>query len=170
MRKVSFGGRTGSECCLRFDRRSRPPRASEHSPSIPDCERIHMHSKLSLVGVLVGAIWSAPVLSHDIYSNLTDRNGKLCCNKHDCRPAHFKVSPAGVAMLVEGNWLRVPDDLVVHRTLIGDTGETRGGHWCGSTDWGGRDGAGHAPYPLRVTYCAIVPPSFAFVTLNDLPR
>jgi Domain of unknown function (DUF6647) len=122
-------------------------------------------TQLSLAGAVFGAIWSAPVLSHDIYSNLADKNGKLCCNKHDCRPAHFRVSPAGVSMLVEGSWLRVPDDLVVYRNLMGDRGETRGGHWCGATDWS-RGGTGHNPYPLRVTYCAIVPPSFAFVPLS----
>ena len=85
-----------------------------------DCVRIHRYSKLSLVGAVFGAIWSTPVLAHDIYSNLTDKNGKSCCNKHDCRPAHFRVSPEGVSMLVEGSWLRVPNELVVYRNLMGD--------------------------------------------------
>ena len=135
----------------------------------PAARRIHRYSKLSLAGAVFGAIWSAPVLSHDIYSNLTDKSGKSCCNKHDCRPAHFRVSPAGVSMLVEGSWLRMPDDLIVYRTLMGDTGETRGGHWCGATDWS-QDGAGHNPYPSRVTYCAIVPPSLALVPVDRFPR
>jgi hypothetical protein len=127
------------------------------------------YSKLLLAGVVVGAIWTDPLLSHDLYGNLADKNGQSCCNKNDCRPAHFLVSPSGIAMLVEGTWLRVPDDLVVYRVLHGDSGETSGGHWCGSIDWG-QDGPGHTHYPLSVTYCAILPPSLAFVPVDGLAR
>jgi hypothetical protein len=68
-------------------------------------------------------------------------------------------------MFVDGAWLSVTDDLVQYSALAGDTGETRGGHWCGSTDWS-RDGPGHSPYPLRVTYCAILPSAPAFASLE----
>jgi len=87
-----------------------------------------MHPKLSLAELLFGAIWSTPVPAHDIYANLTDRSGRSCCHNNDCRPAHFLVSPSGIARLVEGGWLRVPADRVVYRTLHGDHGETGGGH------------------------------------------
>jgi hypothetical protein len=29
---------------------------------------------------------SSTVLAHDIYSNLRDRAGRLCCNGQDCKP------------------------------------------------------------------------------------
>ena len=128
-----------------------------------------MHPKLSLAGLLFGAIWSTPVLAHDIYTNLTDRNGQSCCHDNDCRPARFLVSSSGIAMLVEGSWLRVPADRVVYRTLHGDSGETGGGHWCGSVDRG-LDGPGHGGYPVTTTYCAIVPPKLAYAPIDLLRR
>jgi hypothetical protein len=38
---------------------------------------------------------SSTVLAHDIYSNLRDRAGNLCCNGQDCRPVHATVMPDG---------------------------------------------------------------------------
>jgi hypothetical protein len=35
------------------------------------------------------------VLAHDIYSNLRDRDGHLCCNGQDCRPIEATVLPDG---------------------------------------------------------------------------
>lgn len=112
---------------------------------------------LLLVWVFGGLIWSTSTLAHEIYADLKSKNGTPCCSRAHCRPAHFMNTPQGVKMFVEGAWLLVADELVQHRALAGDTGETRGGHWCGLSDWS-NDGPGHTPYPLRVTYCAILPP------------
>jgi hypothetical protein len=38
---------------------------------------------------------SSTVLAHDIYSNLRDRNGNLCCGGQDCRPVEPIVLPNG---------------------------------------------------------------------------
>jgi len=38
---------------------------------------------------------SSTVLAHDIYSNLRDRDGKLCCNGQDCKPVEATVLPNG---------------------------------------------------------------------------
>jgi len=38
---------------------------------------------------------SRSVLAHDIYSNLRDRDGHLCCNGQDCRPVEAIVLPNG---------------------------------------------------------------------------
>jgi hypothetical protein len=38
---------------------------------------------------------SNTVLAHDIYSNLRDRDGHLCCNGQDCRPVEATVLPDG---------------------------------------------------------------------------
>jgi hypothetical protein len=43
-------------------------------------------------------LWSEAsntVLAHDIYSNLRDRDGHLCCNGHDCKPVEAAVLPNG---------------------------------------------------------------------------
>ena len=57
-------------------------------------------------------------------------------------------------MLVSGEWIVVPDETIQYRTVEGDTGETAGGHWCGTT--------GH---------CAILPPSSASSTqVKSSPR
>jgi hypothetical protein len=38
---------------------------------------------------------SSTVLAHDIYSNLRDRDGHLCCNGQDCKPVQATVLPDG---------------------------------------------------------------------------
>jgi hypothetical protein len=38
---------------------------------------------------------SNTVLAHDIYSNLRDRDGHLCCNGQDCKPVEPIVLPNG---------------------------------------------------------------------------
>jgi hypothetical protein len=113
---------------------------------------------LSFVWGTFGAIWSAPMHGHDMYSNVLDKHGKPCCNQTDCRPAHFRVTPLGVRMLVHATWVSVPSDLIQYRSLSGDTGETAGGHWCGIADWG-MDSTGADP-ALR-TFCAILPHNLA---------
>jgi len=43
-------------------------------------------------------LWSEAsnrVLAHDIYSNLRDRAGNLCCGGQDCKPVEAKVLPNG---------------------------------------------------------------------------
>jgi hypothetical protein len=91
---------------------------------------------------------SVPTDAHDIYMALKNRFGQSCCNEGDCRPAHYRTTANGIQMLVDGEWLAVPDDAIQYRALEGDTGETRGGHWCGLMTFGNH------------TYCAILPPTF----------
>jgi hypothetical protein len=68
-------------------------------------------------------------------------------------------------MLLDDEWVRVPNKVIQYRSLDGDTGETRGGHWCGVTN---RNGPGfeypsHPHHPgLHLsrrfhTRCAILP-------------
>jgi hypothetical protein len=38
---------------------------------------------------------SSTALGHDIYSNLRDRDGRLCCNGQDCKPVQARVLPNG---------------------------------------------------------------------------
>ena len=92
--------------------------------------------------------WSAPTDAHDIYMALKNRFGQRCCNEGDCRPANYRITHGGVQMLVDGEWLPVPEETIQYRALEGDTGETRGGHWCGLMAFG------------SLTYCAILPPTF----------
>jgi hypothetical protein len=104
----------------------------------------------ALVSLVIIASWPAPVEAHDIYTTLTDNAGESCCHERDCRPAHYRRTAAGVEMLVDEEWIVVPDETIQHRALEGDTGETAGGHWCGTTR-------------LRtiMTFCAVLPPSSA---------
>jgi len=69
---------------------------------------------------------------HDIYSALKDNHGQSCCNETDCRPANYRVTVAGVEMLLDGEWVHVPNEVIQFHTLHGETGETHGGHWCGN--------------------------------------
>ena len=112
-------------------------------------------SALLSFGIAVN--WPATIKAHDIYTLLKDSSGRSCCSDHDCRPAHYRLSPAGVHMLVGGEWIVVPNAVVQYRSLEGDTGETAGGHWCGLS--GGF---------VTVTYCAILPPSSASSTNHSV--
>jgi hypothetical protein len=38
---------------------------------------------------------SSSVPAHDIYSDLRDRDGNLCCGGQDCKPVEAKVLPNG---------------------------------------------------------------------------
>ncbi len=108
---------------------------------------------MELVIALLALSVGATVEAHDIYSGLIDADGYSCCDNGDCRPAHYRLSLGGVEMFVYGQWFAVPPDKIQYRTLPGDTGETRGGHWCGSF---GSDAPGSIA--LIHTQCAILPP------------
>lgn len=105
------------------------------------------------------ALSSTPVRAHDIYRHLVDGNGASCCSDKDCMPAPFRVGPDGVRMFVQGRWIAVPSNKIQYRTLIGDRGETGGGHWCG---WA-LDPTGPTGDTRAHTICAILPPNLAAV-------
>jgi hypothetical protein len=73
----------------------------------------------------------AAAQAHDIYSGLVSTYGTACCDDSDCRPAPYKVTPAGVQMHINRKWISVPATAIQYRILSGDKGETAGGHWCG---------------------------------------
>src|SRR5262252_8971120 len=55
---------------------------------------------------------------NDIYSGLMDHFGESsCCNETDCRPAHYRVTAAGVDMLLDDEWVRVPNNVIQYRRL-----------------------------------------------------
>ena len=118
-----------------------------------------MSSRTALVAVVLVASLPLPIRAHDIYSHLIDEVGASCCDNRDCRPALHRVSASGVQMLVDQRWIDVPDERIQYRALLGDTGETGGGHWCGSTykpDFG-------TPNTVYMTKCAVLPPQSASV-------
>src|SRR5262245_57400663 len=43
----------------------------------------------------IALLCSSTVLAHDIYGNLRDRAGQLCCNGQDCKPVEATVLPNG---------------------------------------------------------------------------
>ena len=100
--------------------------------------------------------------AHDIYSELMDHLGESsCCNETDCRPANYRISAAGVEMFLDDEWVRVPNEIIQYRSLDGDTGETRGGHWCGVTNFRGYELLPDRPaihLSRFFTRCVILPP------------
>ena len=109
-----------------------------------------MLSKFWWIGVV--ALVASPTLgnAHDIYTNLRKSNGQSCCDGSDCVPAIYRNDRFGVEMFVQQRWIVVPQSAIEYRSLDGDTGETYGGHWCGT----------HAPYEDALfTHCAILPHS-----------
>src|SRR5215813_13559194 len=88
-----------------------------------------MRTMMTTIAILILA--AACAEGHDIYSGLMDPLGESsCCDDKDCRPAHYRITSAGVEMLLDDEWVRVPNKVIQYRSLDGDTGETRGGHWC----------------------------------------
>src|SRR5262245_28504775 len=57
--------------------------------------RLGFRKMKKLVATIALLCLSSTVLAHDIYSNLRDRNGHLCCNGQDCRPVEATVLPNG---------------------------------------------------------------------------
>jgi len=53
---------------------------------------------------------SSNVLAHDIYSDLRDRDGNLCCNGQDCKPVEATVLPNGNYYLPATNEI-IPADM-----------------------------------------------------------
>ena len=48
-----------------------------------------------LAAAIVLICLSSTVLAHDIYTDLRDRDGKLCCGRQDCMPVEATVLPDG---------------------------------------------------------------------------
>ena len=48
-----------------------------------------------LVATIALLCLSSTVLAHDIYSNLRDRDGRLCCGGEDCKPVEALALPNG---------------------------------------------------------------------------
>src|SRR5215468_5734601 len=49
----------------------------------------------TLVAAIALLCLSSTVPAHDIYSNLRDRDGHLCCGGQDCKPVEAVVLPDG---------------------------------------------------------------------------
>jgi hypothetical protein len=121
-----------------------------------------MQTLMTMIAILI--LSAACAEGHDIYSGLKDHRGQSsCCDERDCRPAHYRITSASVEMLLDDEWVRVPNDVIQYRSLDGDTGETRGGHWCGVTNWNGFEYPPHPHHPglhpsRFYTRCVILPP------------
>jgi hypothetical protein len=116
-----------------------------------------MHSKRPLWLSFIVPLWSTAVGAHDLYGHLVDENGASCCSERDCTPAPYRAKPDGVWMFVQGRWIPVPSNKIQYRTLLGDDGQTGGGHWCG---WA-LDPTGPTGDSRAHTICAVLPPTFA---------
>jgi len=116
-----------------------------------------MSLKPAACAATVLPLLSAPAGGHDIYSHLVDGRGNSCCDDRDCRPAPYRFVTGRLQMLVDRRWIDVSFEAVQYRTLAGDSGETRGGHWCGFAD----EPTGKSADALYVTRCAFLPPGAA---------
>jgi hypothetical protein len=112
-----------------------------------------MSLKLDLLAAIALLSFEPPTQAHDIYLHLKDRLGNSCCDDKDCRPALYRVTPTGAQMLVNGDWIAVPEYTIQYRVLPEDTGETAGGHWCGYIRHGYGDKIDYS------TLCAVLPPN-----------
>ena len=110
-----------------------------------------MSLRCALVSVFFLASGLAETRAHDIYTGLYSKYGTACCDHSDCRPARYRETSQGVQMLVDHEWITVPPDAIQYRLLLGDPGESGGGHWCGHR-------ANDPHESGYFTFCAILPP------------
>jgi hypothetical protein len=116
-----------------------------------------MCPRAALISTVLIISLPLPIQAHDIYSHLKDEEGASCCDDQDYRPALYRLTARGVQMYVDQQWINVPNERIQYRALLGDRGETGGGHWCGSVyepDFSNLGG-------LYMTKCAILPPQAA---------
>ncbi len=114
-----------------------------------------MYSRTAFVATILLINLPLPTLAHDIYSHLKDEGGGSCCDDRDCGAVPYRFIADGVQMFVDKRWIEVPRATIQYRALLGDTGETGGGHWCGSVNE--LDALG----TVYMTKCAILPPQSA---------
>ena len=60
---------------------------------------------------------SSSVLAHDIYSDLRDRDGNLCCGEQDCEPVEATVLPGG-SYYVPATGETIPADTATPSSLV----------------------------------------------------
>jgi hypothetical protein len=78
-----------------------------------------MRTLMTMIAILI--LSAACAQGHDIYSGLKDHRGQSsCCDESDCRPAHYRITSASIEMLLDGEWVRVPHDIIQYRSLDGD--------------------------------------------------
>src|ERR671912_2602822 len=80
------------------------------------------------------------------------RMARVAALRGTARPHHFEQSLT-VWMFVQGRWIPVPNNEIQYRTLLGDDGQTGGGHWCG---WA-LDPTGPTGDSRAHTICAVLP-------------
>jgi hypothetical protein len=112
-----------------------------------------MFPKIGLICTFILALGTIPSEAHDIYMHLRNERGVSCCDGTECRPAHHRMKGRLVEMRVNGKWFTIHQDLISFRSLEGDTGETKGGHWCGKHQVG-------SSWEYLQTHCAFLPPNF----------
>jgi hypothetical protein len=64
----------------------------------------------ALVATIALLCVSSTALAHDIYSNLRDRDGNLCCGGEDCKPVGAVALPNGTYFL-PGSDETIPADM-----------------------------------------------------------
>ena len=80
----------------------------------------HKRAKLmrTLMMITILILAAARAEGHDIYTGLMDRSGETsCCDETDCHPAHYRITSAGVDMLVDDEWVRVPNNIRAPRKI-----------------------------------------------------
>jgi hypothetical protein len=88
-----------------------------------------------MVVTIVLLCLSSTVLAHDIYSNLRDRDGHLCCGGQDCKPVEAVALP-------DGNYYLPGTDEVIPADMAAPSPDDRFHHciyhqvYIGSDPWG----------------------------------
>ena len=104
--------------------------------------RLGSRKMKKLVATIALLCLSSTVLAHDIYSNLRDRDGHLCCGGQDCKPVEAVALP-------DGNYYLPGTDEVIPADVAAPSPDDRFHHciyhqvYIGSDPWGYHYGTPH---------------------------
>ena len=121
-------------------RRVRKPPNLCVNPAVLSTERgsiargILMHPKLSLAGLLSAQSGRRPCLHTTSTPTSPTGTDNRAATTMTAAPHVSSYRPQALRCWWRGVGCAYPPISVIYRTLHGDRGETRGGHWCGSVD------------------------------------
>ena len=86
-----------TEALLELPKRAGPSLHLHDNTGLPaPCKEIARGAEMKELAAAIALLCvSSTVLAHDIYTNLRDRDGNLCCGAEDCMPVEATVLPDG---------------------------------------------------------------------------
>lgn len=126
-----------------------------------------MHSAQAFViGFMLGAIQMGCLDragAHDIYTDLRDKQGMLCCGGQDCQATSYRETNNHYEFLTrESKWVAIPEERIQFLPIPGDkpSNNSHLAHLCyrEATDFDRQGPNAGSVFDYIFLYCAFIPP------------